>query len=344
MVNGTFEFEALEHVLLELDVGEAIGIGYAFAFERRQAEAIRKMIVDLAETLLDQPVDQVRAIWQRLWTRITYIGQAGPPVMALSAIDTALWDLLAQAAGQPLYRLLGADRSSLPVYVTGGWLGVSKAELVEEALIVLERGIPRFKLKVGHADWRTDLDRVAHLREHVPGVELMVDANQAWSVPEAIAAGRALAELGVSWLEEPVAVDDLEGSARVAAALDLPVASGESLFTSREFRRLIDAGAADVLMPDLMRSGGPTEFMRIATLAEARQMPVSSHLFPEISCHLMAATRNATVVEVVPEWSEGIFDTPPRIEGGHIHAPDRPGLGFRFSPQAVHDFSIEAEE
>ncbi len=341
MVNGTWEFEALEHVLLEIDAGEATGIGYAFAFERRQAEAIRMLIVDLGETLVGCPVDRIRAIWKRLWTRITYIGQAGPPVMALSAIDTALWDLLGQTAGLPLYRLLGAARSSVPLYVTGGFLGASKAELVEEALRVRERGIDRFKLKVGHEDWRIDLDRVAHLRERLPELELMVDANQAWSVPQAIAAGRALAELGVTWLEEPVAVDDLEGSARVAAALELPVASGESLFTSRELKRLIDAGAADVVMPDLMRSGGPTEFMRIATLAEARQLPISSHLFPEISSHLMAASPNATVAELVPEWSEGIFDRPPRIEGGRIHPPDRPGLGFGFSERTIHDFSIE---
>lgn len=343
MVNGTFEFEALEHVLLELDVGEATGIGYGFAFERRQAEAIRAMVVDLAETLVGSRADTVRAIWKRLWNRIAYVGQAGPPVMALSAIDTALWDVLAQAAGLPLYRLLGAARSSLPVYVTGGWLGASKAGLVEEALAVRELGISRFKLKVGQEDWRLDIDRVAHLRERVPDLELMVDANQGWSVPTAIAAGRALAELGVTWLEEPVASEDLEGSAQVAAALELPVASGESLFTSREFQRLIDAEAADILMPDLMRSGGPTEFLRIGTIAETRQMPVSSHLFPEISAHLMAATPNATVVEVVPEWSRGIFDTPPPIEGGRIHLPDRPGLGFGFSERAVAEFSIEED-
>jgi L-alanine-DL-glutamate epimerase-like enolase superfamily enzyme len=341
MVNGTFEFEAIEHVLLEIDVGEATGIGYAMAFERRQAEAIRTLVVDLAETLVGRSIDSIRAVWRGLWTRITYLGHAGPAVMALSAVDTALWDLLAQRAGLPLFRLLGAVRPSLPVYVTGGWLGASKEQLVEEAAAVRERGIERFKLKVGNADWRVDLDRVAHLRGAVPGLELMVDANQGWSVPTAIAAGRALGELGVSWLEEPVPVDDLAGSARVAAALEVPVASGESLFTSREFNRLIDARAADVLMPDLMRSGGPAEFLRIATLADARALPVSSHLFPEISAHMMAACPNATVVELVPEWSEGIFDQPPLVAGGEIHLSERPGLGFGFSERAIRDFSVD---
>jgi mandelate racemase len=339
MVNGTFEFEALEHVLFELDAGEATGIGYAMAFERRQAEAIRSLVVDLAETLVGRSVASLRAVWRQLWTRITYVGHAGPPVMALSAVDTALWDLLAQSAGLPLFRLLGAARSSLPVYVTGGWLGAGKGQLVEEAQAVAERGIERFKLKVGSADWRVDVDRVAHLREAVPELQLMVDANQGWSVRSAIAAGRALGELGVTWLEEPVPIDDLAGSARVAAALEIPVASGESLFTSREFARLIEARAADVLMPDLMRSGGPAEFLRIATLAEARALPVSSHLFPEISAHMMAACSNATLVELVPEWSEGIFDQPPRIEDGRIHLSGRPGLGFGFSERAIRDYS-----
>jgi L-alanine-DL-glutamate epimerase-like enolase superfamily enzyme len=342
LVNGTFAIAALEHVLLEIEVEGGTGIGYALAFERRQAEAIRVLVADLAETLVGTPVGAVRGVWKRLWTRIAYVGQAGPAVMALSAVDTALWDLLAQRAGLPLFRLLGAARSSLPVYVTGGWLGASEAELAAEARAVLERGIPRFKLKVGNRDWRVDVERVARLRAEVPGLELMVDANQAWTAPQAIAAGRALAELGVTWLEEPVAVDDLAGGARVAAALELRVASGESLYTSREFKRLLEAGGADVLMPDLSRSGGPAEFLRIATLAEARGLPVSSHLFPEISAHLMAACPNATLVELVPEWSAGIFDRPPLVEAGRIHLPERPGLGFGFAERAIRDFAVEA--
>jgi mandelate racemase len=340
MVNGSFEFEALEHVLLEVDAGEATGIGWGFAFERRQADAIRAMVTDLAETVVGRSIDRIRAIWQQLWTRITYVGHAGPPVMALSVLDTALWDLHAQRAEMPLFRLLGAARSSLPIYITGGWLSASPSQLIEEAQMAVDDGVSRFKLKVGHDDWRVDVDRVTRVREALPELELMVDANQGWSVSTAIAAGRELTGLGVTWLEEPVAVDDLSGSARVAAALEMPVASGESLFTSRGFLGLIEARAADVLMPDLIRSGGPAEFLRIATLADVHSMPVSSHLFPEISAHLMAACPNATLVEIVPEWSQGIFDTPPPIVEGRIQLPDRPGLGFGFSERALRDFSL----
>lgn len=342
MTNGSFDFDTVEHILFELDVGDATGIGHAFAFERRQAESIRVMVLDLAEGLVGHSVEAVRAVWGGLWQRLSYIGRAGPPVMALSVVDTALWDLLAQRAGLPLFRLLGAARTSVPVYATGGWLTYSKEELVEEALGLRERGFANYKMKVGNEDWSVDVDRVAHLSEAVGGeMGVMVDANQGWSVPQAIAAGRALRELGVGWFEEPVAVEDVAGSARVAAAVDIPLAAGESLFTRHDFVRLIESRAADVAMPDLMRSGGPGEFMQIATLADAHDMPVSSHAFTEVSAHLMAACSNASFVESIPGWSDDLFDTPPQIADGHIHLPETPGLGFKFDEKIIREQSVE---
>jgi len=343
MINGTFEFDRVEHILLELDIGDAIGIGHAFAFERRQAEAIRMMVLDLAEALVGKPVEAVRAVWGVLWQRLNYIGHSGPPVMALSAVDTALWDLLAQRAGLPLFRLLGAARTSVPVYATGGWLTYSKEELVEEALGLGERGFAHYKMKVGHQDWRIDIDRVEHLFDALGGtMGVMVDANQAWSVPKAIAAGRELCELGVEWFEEPIAVEDLEGSARVAAAVDIPLAGGESLFTRHDFLRLIECRAADIAMPDLMRSGGPSEFMQIATLADAHDIPVSSHAFTEVSAHLMAACPNASLVERIPGWADDLFDSPPRIADGRIHLSEDPGLGFKFSERTLRDQAVDS--
>jgi mandelate racemase len=301
------------------------------------------MVVDLAETLVDRPVDDVRGIWSDLWTRISYIGRAGPPVMALSVVDTALWDLLAQSAGLPLYRLLGASSSPhLPVYVTGGWLTYSADELVEEALSVRDRGFGHYKMKVGHSDWRRDIERVERVRDAVGDrISLMVDANQAWSVQDAIAAGRVLADAGVVWFEEPIAVEDVKGCARVTAAVDMPVASGENLFTRHGFLPLVEHRAADVLMPDLMRSGGPSEFLQIAALAEAHRMPVSSHAFQEISAHLMAACPNAGLVEIIPGWSDHLFDTPPLVADGRIHLSERPGLGFKLAEQAVREYSVD---
>ena len=342
MVNGNFAFDGLEHVLLELDVGDAVGIGHTFAFEPRQAESIRVMVIDLAETLIGRSIENVRGIWGELWQRISYIGHGGPPVMALATVDTAIWDLLAQQAGLPLYRLLGGVSDSLPVYATGGWLSCTHSELVEEARQFRERGAGDYKMKVGHADWRKDVRRVEHVRAAMDaGQRLMVDANQAWEVADALAAGRAFQDLGVVWLEEPVSAHDTTGCARVTAALRLSVATGESRFARHGLLPLLDERAADVLMPDVMRCGGPSEFLHVAAVADARRVPVSSHCFTEVSAHLMAACPNAGPVEWVPGWTEQLFEPALKIADGAIHLSSSAGLGFRFAERAIRDHGVD---
>jgi mandelate racemase len=342
-ISGIHDYGTTENVLLELDVGDAVGIGHAFAFLPRQADAIRTMVIDLAETLVGQPVDAVRAVWADLWARINFVGQSGVAVMALGTLDTALWDLLAQRAGMPLHRMLGAVRSALPVYASGGWFTYSKEELAEEAQALAEQGFAGYKIKIGHPDWRIDVDRVEYVMNAVGGsIPLMVDANQAWSVDRAISVGRILASLGVSWYEEPVAVQDVDGSARVTAAVDVPLATGETVFTRHGFQPLIEKRAADVLMPNVVRCGGPSQFMHVAGLAHTHRIPVSSHTYTEVSAHLMAACPNASMVEYIPGWWDGLFDDPPPIRAGVIQLPDRPGLGFTFAERALRDHSVDA--
>jgi len=341
-VSGIHDYEATENVLLELDVGDATGIGYAFAFIPRQADAIRTMVVDLAETLVGRSVDDVRAVWQELWQRINFVGQSGVSVMALATIDMALWDLLAQRAGMPLYRVLGAVRDSLPVYASGGWFTYSREELVEEAQLLAERGFSDYKIKIGHPDTQVDLDRVEHLVGALgDDIRVMVDANQSLTVEQAISTGRALGALGVAWYEEPVAVQNLEGSARVAAELDVPLAAGETVFTRHGFRQMIELRAADVLMPNVARCGGPSQFMQVATLADSHRLPISSHTYTEVSAHLMAACPNAGMVEYIPGWWDELFEQPPEIRDGQIHLPDRPGFGFTFSERALQEYSVD---
>jgi L-alanine-DL-glutamate epimerase-like enolase superfamily enzyme len=264
--------------------------------------------------------------------------------MALAAVDTALWDLLGKAAELPLYKMLGAVRDEVPVYATGGWFTYSKEELVEECLRFSELGYRDYKMKVGHQDWQIDIKRVeyvaARINQH--SIRLMVDANQAWTVEQAIPAGRALAELGVVWFEEPVVVQDLDGCARIAAEVDIPLATGESLFTRHGFRPWIERRAADVLMPDLMRCGGPTEFMHVAQMADDQRLPISSHTFAEQSSHLIAASVNGLSVEIVPGWFDGLFDAAPEVSDGKMRLSNRPGLGIRLSERAVAEYSSEA--
>jgi L-alanine-DL-glutamate epimerase-like enolase superfamily enzyme len=341
-VSGIHDYETTENVLLELDVGDATGIGYAFAFLPRQAEAIRAMVVDLAETLVGRSVDDVRAVWGELWRRINFVGQSGVSTMALATVDMALWDLLAQRAGMPLYRMLGAVTDSLPVYASGGWHTYSPDELVEEAQALAEQGFADYKIKIGHADPRVDIERVEYLLDEMGNdLRLMVDANQAWTVEQATSTGRVLGELGVVWLEEPVAVQNVEGSARVAAELDVPLAAGETVFTRHGFRQMIEQRAADVLMPNVARCGGPSQFIQVATLADSYRLPISSHTYTEVSAHLMAACPNAGMVEYIPGWWDGLFEQPPRIRNGRIELPDRPGLGFAFSERALREHSVD---
>ena len=332
LVSGIHDFVSVENILLEIDTGDAVGLGHAYAFTPGQANAIRELVVDLAETLVGLEAWPVRHHWAQLWKRINFIGHAGPPVMALAAVDTALWDLLAKAADLPLYRMLGSMRDVVPVYATGGWLSYRQEEVVEECMQYRDLGFRDYKMKVGHADWRVDVERVEYVTSHVgDDIRIMLDANQAWNASDAIAAGRLFAELGVVWYEEPVDVHDLEGSIRVAAEVDIPLAAGESLFTRHGMRPWIEQHALDVVMPDLMRCGGPTEFMHVASLADDRGLPISSHTFAEQSAHLVAAARNGMSVEIVPGWFDGLFNEPLVVESGAASLTDLPGLGLTLS-------------
>ena len=344
ITSGRHFIDQIDHVLIEIHAGGLIGHGYTFGFSTDQVRAVRWLVRDLAGSVVGRDAGAVKDVWDSLWERINFIGQAGASVMALAAVDTAMWDLLGQASGMPLYRLLGGEGGRVPLYAAGGWLSLPVEGLVEEAQSFVADGYRAYKLRVGQADWRRDVERVAAVRDAIgPDVGLMVDVNQAWSVDQAIGFGKAIAPYGLGWIEEPVAADDFDGAARVAAALDVPVAAGETVFTSAGFERIIDARAADILQPDLMRCGGPTEFLRVLTLAERARLPVVSHLFAEISAHLLCTTRRRLLAEHLPSWSSHLFSVGPVVEHGEIVLNDRPGLGVEFSSDTISRYAIDTE-
>jgi L-alanine-DL-glutamate epimerase-like enolase superfamily enzyme len=332
------DYRTTENILLELDAGDVVGRGHVFAFLPAHADAIRAIVEDLAQFMVGRDISRLRHVHGDLLRRINFIG-AGPAIMAVGAVDTALWDLHAQAAGMPLNQLLGSVHEELPVYASGGWWTYSKEELAEEGLQLAEQGFKGYKIKVGHADWHTDLERVEHLLAEVADrIPVMVDANQAWTEQIGIEAGRAFESLGVSWFEEPVPAYDVEASARVTDALDVTLASGETVFSRHGFRPLIEGRAVDVLMINLNRSGGPAEFLHVAAQAEAHGIPVSSHTYTEASTQVMLACPNAGSVEYIPGWWDGLFEDPPPIQNGMVRSTDRPGLGYRFSERAIHEY------
>jgi L-alanine-DL-glutamate epimerase-like enolase superfamily enzyme len=324
-------------VELRTDAG-VVGSGYCFAFGARRARALAELVEDLAECYVGRaPAPQARHA--EAWRAMNFIGHAGLSLIALSALDTACWDLAARAANQPLFRYLGGDRPRVPTYASSGlWIDYSVDALLREAEEFVKQGHRAMKLRVGRADPEEDVERVRIVRDAMGNdAALLADVNQGWDEATAIRIGRRLEEHDLYWLEEPLPYDDLAGCARVAAALDMRIATGETDYGSAAMKRHLEARAADVLMPDLQRMGGPTEFLRAAALCQAWQQPVSSHLFSETSAHLLAAVPNALILEHMGWW-QPLFTEPLSIEGGCVVLSERPGIGVELSPDALKRF------
>jgi L-alanine-DL-glutamate epimerase-like enolase superfamily enzyme len=329
-------------LLVFLDAGDVlVGESYLFFPGTRQLRVFEEMVLSFKPIVIGSDPEFGEGLWRRLWSSINFYGHKGVSVFALSAIDMAVWDLRGKALGKPIHRLLGGCRSAVPTYASGGlWLGASIDELVAEARSFRAAGFRAMKMRLGKPRLEEDVERVRAVRQAIgPDIALMADANQGFSVDHAIRLGRRLEEFGLAWFEEPVQAYDLEGSARVAAALDTPIASGETEYARYGFRDMLERKAADVLMPDLGRVGGVSEFVKVAHMADALDVPVSSHIYTEQSVGLVAALGNATYLEHMP-WFETLFRERLEMREGEILVPERPGFGFTFDPDAVERYRI----
>lgn len=339
---ATHDFSHAYTVLVQMrtDAG-LIGTGWCFAFEARKAEALAILAEDLAALYAGRDPRAVRDNHAVAWKDMNFLGHAGASMIALAGLDTACWDLAARAAGVPLYRYLGGAATRVETYASSGlWLDRTVDALVDEARGFVDAGHRAMKVRVGQADFMTDVARVRQVREAVgPEVTLMVDANQAWPESVAIRAGREFEALDIFWLEEPVFYTDLEGCARIAAALDMRVATGETSYGSAAMKQHLDARAADVLMPDLQRMGGITDYLNVCALCAAYSQPVSSHLFTEASAHVLAAQPHALMLEHM-EWWEELFTDPLPVEDGAVILPAGPGLGLTLAPKALAAFAV----
>jgi L-alanine-DL-glutamate epimerase-like enolase superfamily enzyme len=276
-------------------------------------------------------------IWQRGLTELNFYGRKGLAIMGLAAIDTALWDLRAKQAEINVARLIGMCRPAMPTYASSGlWLSSSIEELQKEAEAFMARGFRAMKMRLGHADPATDIARVRAVRDVIgPGIALMADANQQMDVGRAIRLGRMLEEFNLTWFEEPVPHQDHAGEAAIAAALDTPIASGETEYTSAGMLEMLRMRSADILMPDLQRMGGATEFLRAAHVAYAFDTSVSSHLYSEMSLPLLASLPNAIFLEHM-DWFEPMYREHIELDAnGHAIVPDRPGWGFALDEKAI---------
>ena len=321
---------------LETDAG-LVGEGLVFSINNRRLGVIHEMIRNLEDLVVGLDPRLGGTLNAAAWKELNFLGYEGVSIVGLAAVDNALWDLRGKAAGLNVAHLIGACRPAVPTYASGGlWLGSSIDELQKEAAGFVARGFRAVKTRVGPTEPEKMVARVAAVREAVgPDIGIMVDANQQMSVKQAIRIGRMMEELDLTWFEEPVICHDHEGEAAIAAALDTPLASGETVYTHRGVLAMLEAHAADVIMPDLQRMGGPTEFLKAGHLCEAFHVPCASHLFPEMSLALLAALPGGYYLEHMP-WFETIYRE--RIElnaQGNAVVPDRPGWGFSFDPAAI---------
>jgi L-talarate/galactarate dehydratase len=267
---------------------------------------------------------------------------AGLVQRAVSALDVALWDLRGKAAGLPVWRLLGASRPDVACYASGHlWRHYNLAELEQHAGELAALGFRAMKLRCGAEDRpAAEVERLAVVRRTVgPDVELMIDINQGWSTAQSIAIGRRFADYDLYWLEDPTQCEDYDGHAAIASALDTPVCAGEYLYGLAPLRELVARRSVDILMPDCLRVGGVTGFMKAAHLAEAHNVPVASHLATEFLAHAVAACGNGLTVEHMP-WTFPLFTEVPGIDSatGRLLLSDRSGFGLEFDEAAIVRF------
>ena len=326
------EMRAFEINTIRLrDSDGAEGVGYTFTVGRNGAAVDAVLRREIPEIMAGEEAEDIERLWKKAWWDLHYGGRGGPTVLALSAFDIALWDLKAKRAGQPLWRALGGYDAKVPCYAGGIDLDLSADQLIEQTRGNLAKGFRAIKMKVGRARLSEDVEKMRAMREFLgDGFPLMADANMKWSADEAIRAARAFQPFDLTWLEEPTIPDDPAGHARIVREGGLPIAAGENLRSLWEFKQYIAAGAVTYPEPDVTNCGGVTPFMKIAHLAEAFNLPVTSHGAHDVTVHLLAACPNRSYLEAHGFGLERFIAEPLKIEDGFALAPDGPGHGIQF--------------
>jgi mandelate racemase len=287
-------------------------------------------VAEAVELVKGQPANP-QTIYHTLLRRFALLGVTGPVRMALSALDIALWDAAAIAAGKPLTELLGAARRPIPAYDSRGLGLMAPERLGDEAVALLDKGMKALKLRLGYATLAEDMAALRAVRKAIADdILVMVDYNQALTTAEAIRRGLCLQDEGIAWLEEPIRHDDYRGNAQIARSLNVPLQIGENFNGPEAFAEAIAAQACDYAMPDVARIGGVTGWMQAAGVAVAHGIEISSHLVPEVSVHLLAASPTAHWLEYV-DWADAIVEEPLQVVDGAVTPAKTPGLGLRWS-------------
>jgi mandelate racemase len=328
-------------VLIDVRTKEGVvGRSYLEPYVHKLVPSIVAMIDAIADMLKGKPLAPLDNFAEAMKT-LHLNGRQGTTFIALAGIDMAMWDALAQAAGVSLARLLGGSAGRVRAYNTNGLWLIPQDKLAAEAKsLVAEGNFKAIKLRLGRPTVKEDLDAIRIVRDAVgEKVLLMSDFNQGFTFGEALQRMHALDDQGLYWFEEPIVYDDYEGLAQITREISTPIQIGENIWGPREFHKAVQARAADLYMPDLMRIGGVTGWMRSAAIAGAAGLSLSSHLYPEVSAHMLRVSESCDWIEW-RDWGNPLIQEPFAVEDSHVIVPDRPGNGIEWNEDGVAKYKM----
>lgn len=323
-------------ILIDLYTNEGVvGRSYLEPYVVKSMRYLVPALHDLGEMLKGRRITPLE-FYEAARKSLHFVGYEGLSMIAVSGLDMAAWDALAKAAGMPLCVLLGGSVGPVPAYNSNGlWLGRPEA-MAEEAITLRdEGGFKGLKLRLGREHLNDDLATIAAVRRTVGAdMALMIDFNQGLHLGEALRRCHAIDDLDLAWIEEPIVYDNLDGYVQLAAELKTPIQIGENFYGPRDLHKALARKACDYVMPDFMRIGGVTGWLRAAAIAGTAGVPMSTHLYPEVAAHMLRVTETAHWLEW-QDWADPILQRPYQIRDGMLHIPDTPGLGLEWNEDAV---------
>lgn len=329
-------------ILIDLHTEEGVvGRSYLEPYTTKTMKYLIPALHDFAEMFKGQPVTPLK-MYEAARKSLHFVGYQGMSMIAVSGLDMAAWDALGKAAGMPLCVLLGGSVGPVNAYNSNGlWLNEPAAVAAEAVALREEGGFTGLKLRLGRERMRDDLAAIAAVREAVgDDMHLMADFNQGLHIGEALQRCHMIDDLGLAWIEEPIVYDNFDGYAQLAAELKTPIQIGENFYGPRDLHRALQSKACDFVMPDFMRIGGVTGWLRAAAIAGAAGVPMSSHLYPEVAAHVLRVTETAHWLEW-QNWADPILQKPYEIRNGMSHIPDTPGVGLEWNEKAVAANQVE---
>lgn len=345
--DATHRVSAIEIIVLELKAAGHLARGFSYTVGIG-GTAVRALLRDYcAAELIGKDARQIVEIWQSMFQHLHRLGSGAVTTLALAAIDSALWELRCQSSRRPLFIEAGGGRNDIPVYTSGIDLHLSPTQLGEELGVLKKDGFEWFKIKVGKENLSEEIARLEAAREAIGDeAKLLLDANQAWDLSEAIRRARAFEKFNPYWLEEPLAPEDIHGHATLKQKTVIPLAVGESLYNIGSFQQYLDADAIDIFQPDVARVGGLTPWLQITALASAHRKPVAPHFLAEISLHALCVIDNGLVLEHVRGGSLhdlGLAEKPIHVERGKASPNLTSGHGVDFILEGINSAFEVAE-